>query len=259
MARVARELADLRVDTPPPVALFDDGTHAVYWLGIPDETAFRCNVYLIREGDVALVVDPGNRRYFEYVRARVAEIVEPATVGGMILCHQDPDVAASMTDWLALNPRMVVYATARARVLLNHYGRSDFEFRDVEREPEIELPAGGRLRFVPAPFLHFAGAIATYDARARFLFSGDVWAALDLDWTLVVNDFEAHVPKLDLFHVDYMASNVAARGFVGRLEGLPIDAILPQHGSVIGPQHVGAALDYLRELRCGTDIIYAGA
>ncbi len=29
------------------------------------------------------------------------------------------------------------------------------------------------------------------------------------------------------------------------------------HGSITGPQHVALALDYLRNLRCGTDIIYA--
>jgi flavorubredoxin len=62
---------------------------------------------------------------------------------------------------------------------------------------------------------------------------------------------------MNLFHLDYMASNLATRGFVRRIEHLAIDAILPQHGSILGPQHVAAALDYLRNLRCGTDIIYA--
>jgi flavorubredoxin len=33
----------------------------------------------------------------------------------------------------------------------------------------------------------------TYDAQARYLFSGDIWAALDLDWTLTVNSFEEHI------------------------------------------------------------------
>ncbi|MBS1214739.1 MAG: Metallo-beta-lactamase superfamily protein, partial [Proteobacteria bacterium] len=40
------------------------------------------------------------------------------------------------------------------------------------------------------------------------------------------------------------------------IEKLPIDAILPQHGSILGPEHVKAALDYLRSIRCGTDILY---
>jgi flavorubredoxin len=89
------------------------------------------------------------------------------------------------------------------------------------------------------------------------LLSGDIFAALDLDWTLTVNDFSEHIAKMDLFHMDYMASNLAARGFVRRLDGIELDGILPQHGSVIKKDHVPLALDYLENLRCGLDIIYA--
>ena len=62
---------------------------------------------------------------------------------------------------------------------------------------------------------------------------------------------------MDLFHLDYMASNIAARGFVKRLDGLDIEAILPQHGSIISKNYVKEAIDYLYNLKCGTDIIYA--
>ena len=72
-----------------------------------------------------------------------------------------------------------------------------------------------------------------------------------------MGSFEDHAAAMDLFHLDYMASNLAARGFVKRLEGVDIQAILPQHGSVIGPEHVASALEYLRTLRCGLDIVYA--
>lgn len=61
---------------------------------------------------------------------------------------------------------------------------------------------------------------------------------------------------MDLFHIDYMASNIAAQGFVNKIEDKEIAAILPQHGSIINKKNVENALNYLRELRCGTDIIY---
>jgi flavorubredoxin len=249
-------LAGITLDLSRPTPLHAAADHAVYWLGIVEETAFRCNVYLIQDGDMLILVDPGSRAYFEQVRARVAQVADPARVSGMILCHQDPDVAASMTDWLAVNPDMAVYTTPRTQVLLPHYGISDYRYADVEAEPELTLPSGATLRFIPAPFLHFPGAFTTYDSASRILFSGDIWAALDSDWRLLVEDFETHTTSMDLFHMDYMASNVAARGFVQRLEGLAIDAIAPQHGSVIGPEHVPAALDYLAGLECGLDLIY---
>ncbi|ADH85631.1 MBL fold metallo-hydrolase [Desulfurivibrio alkaliphilus] len=241
-----------------PTALYKDGEHAVYWLGVPEDTAFRSNIYLIRDGGHGLLVDPGSRHLFEQVYRRVAQIMPPDSLAGMIICHQDPDVAASMGQWLTVNPAMKVLTTPRNQVLLPHYDPPAYEFYDVEANPEYRLPSGRSLRFIPAPFLHFPGAFTTYHAAARLLFSGDIWAAIDLDWQLVVSSFAEHIPALDLFHTEYMASNLAARGFVQRLDGLPIDAILPQHGSLIGPAMVPEALEYLRQLRCGTDIIYAG-
>ena len=120
-----------------------------------------------------------------------------------------------------------------------------------------QFKSGNKLKFVEAPFLHFSGAFTTYDMVSKFLFSGDIWAALDLDWKLIVEDWELHTMNMDLFNVDYMASNVAARGFVKRLDGLDIEAILPQHGSIISKNYVKEAIDYLYNLKCGTDIIYA--
>ena len=238
--------------------LFDLDGHRIYWLGITNETAFRCNTYLIADGDQHLLVDPGSRSFFPQVRERVAQIIDPSRITGLVICHQDPDVGASMVDWLDIAPTAKVFTTPRTNVLLPHYGKSDYQHYNVSQEPILVLPSGRRLRFIEAPFLHFPGAFTTYDETSRFLLSGDVWAALDLNWTLVVDDFESHIPSMDLFHQDYMASNIAARGFVQKLDGLDIQAILPQHGSIIPASFVPAALDYLRNLRCGMDIIYAG-
>ncbi len=246
-----------RVGLDHPTLLFSSGIHRIFWLGITDETAFRCNTYMVCDGDEAILIDPGGKLFFSQVRERVAQILPPEQVSGMVLCHQDPDVAASMTDWLDLNPAMRVCTSPRTRVLLPHFGRRDFRVHDTAENPRLDLPSGACLQFIDAPYLHSPGAFATYDSAARFLFSGDIWAALDLDWSLTVPSFAEHIPKMDLFHLDYMGSNLAARGFVKRIEGLAIDAILPQHGSIIEAGDVPAALDYLREIRCGTDIVYA--
>jgi flavorubredoxin len=251
------DLLRLDVDMDRPTVLYDADDHRIYWLGITDVTAFRCNVYLIRDGREAILVDPGSKPFFSQTKQRVAQILPPDQVSGMVLCHQDPDVAASMIDWLDINPSIRVFTTPRTQVLLPHYGRSDYPYYDVTEQPLYSLPSGAWLQFIEAPFLHFPGAFTTYDSGSRFLFSGDIWAALDLDWTLLVESFEEHIPKMNLFHLDYMASNLAARGFVKRVENFAIDAILPQHGSIIGARFVAAALDYLRNLRCGTDTIYA--
>lgn len=241
-----------------PTLLYNNGTHSVYWLGFPEDSAFRCNTYLIQDGQESILVDPGGSETFEFISGRVRQIIPPESIKGLILCHQDPDVAASMKNWLDLNPSMTVITSLRTNILLPHYGRLDYPFYSINETLEYHFLSGARLRFVESPFLHFPGAFVTIDETSGFLFSGDIWAAIDMDWKLVVSDFHKHELKLSLFHIDYMASNLACRGFLKQLGGFVPSAILPQHGSVIPARFVPQALAYLKNLRCGTDLIYAG-
>ncbi|WP_345991359.1 MBL fold metallo-hydrolase [Sulfurimonas sp. HSL-1716] len=239
------------------ILLFDSPDHKIYWMGIEEETAFRCNVYLIQDGDEYLLVDPGSRIYHEELRRRVADIIEPEKVTGLILSHQDPDVAASMVDWLGVNPRMLIYTSTRTNVLLPYHGKKEYDFYNISLQNEYRFKSGRTLKFIESPFLHFPGAFTTLDITSHMLFSGDIWAALDTDWNLVVNDFEAHKSNMDLFHIDYMASNIASRGYAKKIENEHIEAILPQHGSIISNKNISDAMEYLKNLKCGLDIIYS--
>jgi flavorubredoxin len=243
-----------RYDKPTPLYGHDD--HVIYWLGIPEDTAFRCNAYLLVDGKEAILVDPGGRDAFSFVKNRVSQILEPANISAMILSHQDPDIAGSMCDWLNLNPGIRVIAGSRTHILLPHYGKAEYNMFNITDDPVWLFATGKKLRFIESPYLHAPGAFTTYDETSGFLFSGDIWAAVDMDWRLVVEDFNRHVMKMNLFHLDYMSSNIAARGFADKIRGLSINAILPQHGSVIPGIFTGKAIDYLARLRCGTDLIY---
>jgi len=247
---------DITLEERSPTPLLEEDGHAIYWIGNVEPTLFRTNTYLICDGDEALLVDPGNRSLFGRMKERVAQILSPEQVTGLIVCHQDPDVAASMVDWLWVNPEMKVYTSARTNVLLPHYGCSDYQFVDIEKEPELHLPSGARLNFITAPFLHFPGAFATYDAASGALLSGDIFASLQTNTELWANDFEALRSSMELFHIHYMAGNAATRGFVRKLLPYSVDYILPQHGNLIGPELVAQSLGWLRELRCGLDLIY---
>jgi len=242
-----------------PTLLYDNGLgHRIFWLGIPEETAFRCNAYLIVDDQEAIIVDPGSREFFNFVQKRIAQVIPLDQVKGLILCHQDPDVAASIIDWLAFNPKLEIIASDRTNVLLPHYGIKDYSFYSIGEDNDFSYHFSSRkkLQFIEAPFLHFPGAFTSLDKESEFLFSGDIWAALDIDWNLVVDNFDDHIMKLDLFHLDYMASNIASRGFALKIQDLKIEAILPQHGSIIPKQFVTEAIKYLEELRCGLDIVY---
>ena len=239
-----------------PTLLFKDDGHSVYWLGTPENSAFRCNTYMITDGDEAILVDPGGVNVFDFIFKRVKQILDPATVSAQILCHQDPDVAGSMVKWLDVNPDMKVITSTRTNVLIPHYGKDMYDFFNISELSSYTFSSGRNIRFIEAPFLHFPGAFTTYDETSGFLFSGDIWAAIDMEWKLVISEFHPHEFKMNLFHLDYMAGNIAARGFLDRLKGVVINAILPQHGSVIPKPFIEDAFRYLYNLRCGLDILY---
>ena len=257
MASYLEQFQGKIIDSTNPLILFDNGSHKVYWLGIDEAVAFRCNVYMIQSGEECIIVDPGNKSFFPKVKSMIEHLGLLDKVSSIIVCHQDPDVSASLQDWLEFNPKIKVISSPRTNVLLPHYGISDYEFYDITESHFFEFKNGLKLQFIEAPFLHFPGAFATLDLTSGFLFSGDVWAALDVNWKLLVEDFSEHEIYLDLFHIDYMASNIAARGFARKLRPLSIEAILPQHGSIINKLFINDAITYLENLQCGTDIIYS--
>ncbi|MEN8188709.1 MAG: MBL fold metallo-hydrolase [Thermodesulfobacteriota bacterium] len=239
-----------------PILLAEKDDHAVYWLGAQEATAFRSNSYLILDNNESLLIDPGNRSSFPVIKNQVENVCNIRSLKGLILCHQDPDVAASAVDWLKLLPELPIISSPRCNVLLPHYGMKDYNFHDIEAKQHHVFSSGRTLSFITAPFLHSPMAFTTYDEECHLLFSGDIFAALDTEWKMVVENFQDHIPKMELFHTDYMASNIASRGFVNKIEDLPISMILPQHGSIIPEEFVEDALNYLINLQCGTDLLY---
>jgi len=189
------------IDTNAPVLLYQSQQHKIYWMGIEEETVFRCNIYLIQDEDEYIIVDPGSQLYHQELKKRIATIVPPEKINGLILCHQDPDVAASMVNWIDINNDITIYTSARTNVLLPYYGRSEYNFFDISTEGQYTFKSGRVLKFIEAPFLHFPGAFTTLDLSAKMLFSGDIWAALDMDWNLVVTDFQLHTQNMDLLRM----------------------------------------------------------
>ena len=80
-----------------------------------------------------------------------------------------------------------------------------------------------KLQFVPAHYLHSSGNFHVYDPAAKLLISGDVGAAQEPPGApMFVDDFAAHVPKMELFHRRWMPSNRAKNDWVMRIRKLDI-------------------------------------
>jgi flavorubredoxin len=125
----------------------------------------------------------------------------------------------------------------------------------------LPLKGGGQLRCISAPYLHSPGNMVMYDSVSGFLFSGDIGAAVFKDGKLrlVIEDWSTHVTAMQGFHQRYMSSNRAVSGFIRKIDGLPITAILPQHGSMFRGDEVAKFLRWSEQLPVGVDYLYVGA
>ena len=247
------------IDLNEPVTLFENKNRKVVWVGSAEESIFRCNAYLVCGKNVNVLIDPGGIQHFEQVLKRVSSIIEPKEVTHIVSHHQDPDVAGSIPKWLEINPEITIVTTPRTKVLLPYYGfdASNVKWLDVSTLDDTMIEdENGALLFLSSPFLHFPDAFVTYDTASKFLFSGDIFAAIQQHWELVVKDMEKHKKEMMYFHVYYMASNKALKYFVEKIKPFEIEAIVPQHGSIIPRKFVKDALKFLENLKCGTDLLY---
>lgn len=106
------------------------------------------------------------------------------------------------------------------------------------------------LKFIFMPYMHSPGEIMTYDPKTRILFSGDIFGGLSMDWNLYANEY--YMDAMEAFMENYMPSTEIVNENLKRIEGLEIDMICPQHGSIIPKERVGEAVTILKELECGS-------
>lgn len=238
----------LPVGDPNDVRDMGDG---IYWVGVDTQDAFRCNPYLIVDGDEAVLIDPGGLLTAKAVIARVAGIIELSKIRYIIGHHQDPDVISAVNCLRQLvHPQCAVVCHSRMSVLIRHFG-SGFSFVEVDKTQwQLTFGRGRRLTFAHTPYLHSPGAIVTYDARSQTVFTSDLFGGVTEQWK-----FDAgpdYLERIMAFHIDYMPSvDILATGIDNIKQLGPIRRIAPQHGSVIEGGQVQQLMDAVPQLQVG--------
>jgi diguanylate cyclase (GGDEF)-like protein len=222
-----------------------------YWVGsrtLADN--LQCNPYLlVDEGGDVVLYDPGSVLDVEDVLANVRSIVALEKVKYVVLHHQDPDLASAVPILEAQGMRFTVVTQWRTWSLARFYGIQSPIYLVDEHGYKLDLHDGRRLQFIPTPYLHFPGAIATYDKTAKTLLSSDLFGAFSPKWNLYADD--NYIEGMKAFHEHYMPSNEILRPIMELFLSLDIKRIFPQHGSII-VEDVDRYIVTLKELECGT-------
>jgi flavorubredoxin len=228
---------------------FDDETHEDSFLSV--------NQYLIIQKDSAILIDPGSEAIFDELYDAVSEYVEVTKIKFIFFSHQDPDVSGSIGQWAAATPAKFILSSLWVR-FMSHYGFMDMARVMPLADHGAKLKFGNNaIKFLPAHFLHSPGNFSVYDTRSKIIFSGDIGAAVlpSIDGKKEVDDFKKHVADMEGFHKRYMASNKVCRAWVETLRQHEISMIAPQHGFIFSDKNVDLFLDWLKELKCGSDFM----
>jgi len=241
--------------------LFDDGTHKCVMFSFDDESHedsfLSVNQYLIVQNGAGVLIDPGSEAIFDELYDAVSRHMDVEEIKFVFFSHQDPDVSGSIGQWAITTKAKFIMSGLWVR-FMSHYG-----FMEMDRI--MSLPDHGAklnfgqeyLKFVPAHFLHSPGNFSLYDSKSKIVFSGDIGAAIvnSPDGYKKVENFDEHKEHLYGFHKRYMGSNKLCRAWVSKIEELEVSIIAPQHGLIFEEDSVALFLEWLKELKCGSDYL----
>ncbi len=220
-----------------------------YWIGAEDSyNHLHCNTYLIIDGEEGLLIDPGPIMTFPTVAERIQSIIPIERLSCIALLHQDPDVAGATPLFEEAGFHGMVAATWRTSVIAAYYDITSPFYLVENHEFKVTFTSGKEIEFLPAPYLHFPGAVMAYDPATRLLFSGDLFGAFTEQWSLYADD--TYIESMEEFHREYMPGNEILRPVMEVLLKKEIAALCPQHGSIID-KNVPRYINVLRNLECG--------
>ena len=253
----------------------------VFWVGFRDEnTNLFCNPYLIIEDEEAVLIDSGSRTDFAVVMMKILQTgIDPGQIVALIYQHYDPDLCGSMSNFIDMcgNPDLKVFSEQGNKLFISHYvHREKYHLFYSINDYNFEFTFNGRrFRFILTPYAHSHGSFVTYDEKTRTLFSSDLFGSYSTQWDLFLeleeecftcNDYEdcpnrnMYCPFPDMidFHKSIMPCEKSLRYAMAKIKKLDINAIAPQHGSVLAKKRdISFILETLKSLKgIGIDGIF---
>jgi len=225
----------------------------IYWVGyvIPDDP-FQCHVYLIKNGDESILIDPGSMITFPVVLEKITSVLPLKDIKYIIMHHQDPDIVGCYSTLEKLFPKGERYILThwRSQMLLKHY-QWETPFYLVD-ENGWKLIAGEReLEFIFTPYAHFPGAFCTYDKKSEIVFSSDLFGGLTPEFELFAKSADEYFEYAKLFHKHYIPNKEILRYTLNKFTKKDISMIAPQHGSIIKKEFIKPLINKLKDLECG--------
>lgn len=219
--------------------------------------AVQANQFLIVDGDTGAIIDPGGNLAFNDLYLGMTQIFAPQRLESIIASHADPDIIASLDRWMTASPAKVYISKVWERFAPHFCKPGKTEGRIVGiPDSGMRIRVGHNdLLALPAHFLHAEGNFQFWDPVSRILFSGDLGVSLGGDPRKPITSLAPHLPRMEAFHRRYMVSSKVMRLWARMVSPLPIEMIVPQHGSPLQGAAVREFIEWAKDLSCGIDLM----
>ncbi len=237
-----------------------------FYLLKSSEADFHRNIYFrVFRGEkrnVNLIMDPGTKQDLNGLMTVAKELFGGINNLDLIfISHQDPDLTSVLPSLLAIAPKAKIISSIDTWRLVKMYGDlNEGRFIAIENFKSDILTiksSGHRIRFVPATYCHFRGAMMLYDYENRILFTGDFMGGVDTRKGEGIFANESSWEGIKMFHEIYMPVSMAVKETIDRISTLnPFpEVIAPQHGDVIKDDLAIDFLTRLYDLEVGFDLM----
>ena len=199
------------------------------------------NSYLVRGEKIALI-----DLVRDWVGAPLELKNQLASIGVMledidylILNHLEPDHTGWLADFLSINKKACVLATAKGIELVKSFYFERERVRAVRDGETLDLGAGQMVQFFETPNVHWPETMMTFAAEGGALFSCDGFGAFGALGDRVFDDELSHDAH-EFFEAEslrYYANIVASfstfvQRAIDKLSALPIKVVAPSHGVI---------------------------
>lgn len=229
----------------------------VWWVGVRlVKDHFQCHTYFITNGSDGVLIDPGSPLTIEGTLAKLRTITDLGAIRWLVCHHSDPDICAALPRLgdVLTHPDVHVVTEWRANALIRHYGHRFSTYLVEQHHWCLPLQGDRRLEFQLTPYLHFPGAMVSFDTFSRTLFSSDLFGGFVPDSSVLESSDAAYIiENARPFHQHYMPSRELLSAGLARIRCRwpRIERIAPQHGHIVAASIVDEVFSALGAMDCG--------
>ena len=177
----------------------------------------------------------------------ISEVIDIKDIDYVVIHHTEPDHAGSLKYILDINPDIEVYCTKAAKLYLDEQINKPFKCHVIKDGETLNI--GKRtLRFITAPFLHWADTMFTYVEEEKTLFTCDAFgchfANVDADCVDSEDYLKSAKHYFDCIVKPFSKHVLNAVNKVVDL-GIEFDTILTSHGPMLTKDPMAAVKRYV--------------